>query len=113
MSRTLHIRTTIPPRTYGQGRKSSSPHSLLLRMSYLELERQRRIQETEQLQARTIKLRTRIEEIEREKAALQEMLEAKVTPLDAANAVPVSRAALPSAASHSAARARVGLAIRY
>jgi hypothetical protein len=108
MSRSTAIRTTIPPRTYGAGRKSKTPHALLLRMSYLELERQRGLLEIEQLQARTIKLRSRIEEIEREKAVLSVALEARTAPLAAA--VPGSHAA---ARLSTQSRPRGGFAIRY
>jgi hypothetical protein len=110
MSRFTQIRTTIPPRTYGAGRKAATPHALLLRMSFLELERQRRAQEIEQLQARTIKLQSRIEAIEREKTVLRVALEDRVEPLAAAGVVAVSRAAArPSAQG----RPRGGFAIRY
>jgi hypothetical protein len=110
MSRATAIRTTIPPRTYGAGRKSKTPHALLLRMSYLELERQRSILEVEQLQARTIKLRSRIEEIEREKAVLNVALESRTAPLAAAGAVTVSHAAARPATQ---GRPRGSFAIRY
>jgi hypothetical protein len=110
MSRFAQIRTTIPPRTFGAGRKSASPRALLLRMSFLELERQRRTQEIEQLQARAIKLQARIEAIEREKSFLRVALENRVEPLAAAGAVPVSRAAMPPPAN---GRARGGFPIRY
>ena len=110
MSRAPTIRTTIPSRTYGQGRKSNSPHALLLRMSYLELERQRCIQETEQLQARSIRLRARIEQIERENSLLKQMLEAKTEPL-AATGRGVASSSLGSAQGSN--RARHGLSIRY
>lgn len=110
MSRAPNIRTTIPSRTYGMGRKSNSPHALLLRMSYLELERQRCIQETGQLQARAIKLQSRAEEIERETAVLRKMLDAKVTPLAVGGGLS-SRVVQTSAAGSS--RTRGGIAIRY
>ncbi len=110
MSRFVRIRTTIPPRTYGSGRKAATPHALLLRMSFLELERQRRTQELEQLQARAIKLQARVEEIEREKAVLRIALEDRVAPLATAGAVTVSRAAAHPAAG---GRPRGGFAIRY
>jgi hypothetical protein len=106
MSRTTAIRTTIPPRTYGAGRKSKTPHALLLRMSYLELERQRGILEIEQLQARAIKLRSRIGEIEREKAVLNIALEARTEPLAAAVSNATARTATPG-------RSRGNFAIRY
>jgi hypothetical protein len=110
MSRFTQIRTTIPPRTYGAGRKAATPHTLLLRMSFLELERQRRTQEIEQLQARTIKLQSRIEAIQREKTVLRVALEDRVEPLAAAGVVAVSHAgARPSVPG----RPRGGFAIRY
>ncbi len=110
MSRFTQIRTTIPPRTYGGGRKAATPHALLLRMSFLELERARRAQEIDQLQSRTIKLRSRIEAIEREQAVLRITLEDRREPLAAAAAVTVSRATVRSPAQ---GRSRGGLAIRY
>jgi hypothetical protein len=109
MSQFVRVRTTIPPRTYGATRKAVTPHSLLLRMSFLELERQRRIQETEQLTARGIKLRSRIEEIDREKLSLRQALEQSVEPLVSADALPVTRASARSAMG----RQRGGFAIRY
>lgn len=110
MSRTLSIKSTIPPRTYGQGRKSSSPHALLLRMSYLELERQRCIMETEQLQARAVKLRARIEEIERETENLKRTLDTKTQPLAATGP---GAARTPLSPFVGGGKARNGLAIRY
>lgn len=107
MSRPTVVKTTIPPRTYGQGRKSNSPHALLLRMSYLELERQRCIQEAGQLRERALKLNNRIEEIEREAAILRETVEAKVKPLSLGG----TRAVLSGLSS--AGKGRNGLAIRY
>jgi hypothetical protein len=110
MSRFARIRTTIPPRTYGTGRKAATPHALLLRMSFLELERQRRVQETEQLTARNIKLQSRIEEIDREMLVLRQALEQTVKPLASAGAVAVTLAAgrhpMPG-------RLRSSFAIRY
>jgi hypothetical protein len=106
MSRCIAIRTTIPPRTYGAGRKSKTPHAMLLRVSYLELERQRGIQEIEQLQARSIKLRSRIEQIEREKAVLHVAIEKQTAPLAAA----VSHA---GAERPTRSRPRGSIAIRY
>jgi len=108
MSRFVQIRTTIPPRTYGAGRKAVTPHTLLLRMSFLELERERRTQEIEQMRARGIRLQCRIEQIDREKATLHQALEDRVEPLAASVAVP--RAASPPAAR---GRSRGGFAIRY
>jgi hypothetical protein len=110
MSSFVRIRTTIPPRTYGAGRKAATPHSLLLRMSFLELERQRRVQETEQLTARAIKLHSRIEEIDREKLLLKQALESTVEPLASAGALPVTRAAVRHG---SQGRPRGGFSIRY
>lgn len=110
MSRPPSIKSTIPPRTYGQGRKSSSPHALLLRMSYLELERQRCITETEQLQVRATKLRARIEEIERDTEILKQMLATKTQPL-AATGHGASGGSFSSFAGGG--KARNGLAIRY
>jgi hypothetical protein len=110
MSRFARIRTTIPPRTFGAGQKAATPHALLLRMSFLELERQRRIQEQEQLQSRGLKLQARIEEIDREKAQLKTALEAASQPLPTAGAVAISRAATRPP---SQARPRGGFAIRY
>lgn len=110
MTRPSSIRTTIPPRTYGAGKKASTPSAILLRMSFLELERQRRVQENGQLQARGIKLLTRIEEIDREKAVLRQALDGAVVPTAASAAgVAVARAPVRSAAI----RPRGGFAIRY
>jgi hypothetical protein len=111
MSKFVRIRTTIPPRTYGSGRKAETPHALLLRMSFLELERQRRVLENEQLTMRSIKLLTRIEEIDREKLQLKAALEKTVEPLVASATLPVSRAA--AVRSSGQARQRGGFAIRY
>ena len=98
MSSLARIRTTIPPRTFGAGRKSASPSAILLRMSFIELERQRRVQEIAQLQSRSIKLQSRIEEIDREKETLRKALDGVVEPTaSSANGVPVVRAAPRSA----------------
>jgi hypothetical protein len=111
MTQVARIRTTIPPRTYGAGRKASTPSAILLRMSFLELERQRRVQETAQMQARSIKLAARIEQIDREKATLRQALDGVVEPTAAsANGVPVVRAPHRPAAI---TRPRGGFAIRY
>jgi hypothetical protein len=110
MSRFARIRTTIPPRTYGTGRKATTPHALLLRMSFLELERQRRVQETEQLTVRGIKLQSRIEEIDREILVLRLALEQTVKPLASAGALPVTLAA---GRQIMQGRQRSGFAIRY
>lgn len=114
MSRCIQIRSTIPPRTYGQGRKENSSFSALLRMSYLELERERRSREIEQLRARIGKLQARLGEIEQEKAGLAAMLEkAESIPLvTAAGAVaPGDADATVPAPARSAVHA--ALAIRY
>ena len=58
MTRLASHPTTIPPRTYGAGRKVATPSAILLRMSFLELERQRRVLETAQLQAAASRCRS-------------------------------------------------------
>jgi hypothetical protein len=93
------------------GRKSQTPSAMLLRMSFLELERQRRVLESAQLQTRGIALQTRIEQIDREKALLRQTLDAVVEPTAAsANGVAPPRPAPRSAAR---IRPRGGFAIRY
>jgi uncharacterized protein (DUF111 family) len=110
MSKFARIRTTIPPRTYGAGKKAATPAAILLRMSFLELERQRRVQETELLSARAIKLQSRIEEIDREKLVLRQALDQTVEPLASSGALPITRSAVrPS----NQVRPRGGFAIRY
>jgi len=110
MSKFTRIRTTIPPRTYGSGRKAATPAAILLRMSFLELERQRRVQQTGLLSVRAIKLRSRIEEIDREKLVLRLALDQTVEPLASAGALPVTRAAVRSS---NQGLPRGGFAIRY
>jgi hypothetical protein len=107
MTRPSSIRTTIPPRTYGAGRKSQTPSAMLLRMSFLELERQRRVLETTQLQARSVALQVRIEQIDREKAALRQSLDGVVEPTVAS----ASGVAPPRPTPRT--RPRGGFAIRY
>lgn len=106
------IRTTIPPRTMGARQKADTPHALHLRLSYLELERQRRIMETEQAQARILKLQQRIEEIDREKALMMRALADRAKPLTTSEVLAVSRTDLQAQAAVRA-RGRAGLAIRY
>jgi len=110
MTQIARIRTTIPPRTYGSGRKAATPSAILLRMSFLEPERQRRVQETALLRARSIKLQTRIEQIDREKDTLRKALDGVVEPTAASGAgVPVVRVR----GSAAITRPRGGFAIRY
>ena len=81
---------------------------MLLRMSFLELERQRRVLETAQLQARSIALQVRIEQIDREKAALRQTLDGVVEPTVASAkgvAPPVRR---PAAARAAASPSGIG-----
>lgn len=110
MTKFTRIRTTIPPRTYGSGHKGTTPHTILLRMSFLELERQRRVQESEQLTVRKIASESRIEEIDREKLVLRLALEKAVEPLDSAGVVPVTLTARRQVVQ---SRAKGGFAIRY
>jgi hypothetical protein len=92
---------------YGMGRKSQTPSAMLLRMSFLELERQRRVLESAQLQTRGIALQVRIEQIDREKAALRLSLDGVVEPTVAS----ASGVAPPRPAPRT--RPRGGFAIRY
>lgn len=114
------IRTTVPPRTMGSSRKMDTPNAVLMRMSFIELERQRRIKELEMLKVRSIKLTTRLEEIGREQDALKKKLDTLLEPLASAEVVGVSRpgSSASSASSAAAARqanahARGSFAIRY
>jgi hypothetical protein len=110
MSNAACIRTTIPPRTYGSRAKATTPGAILLRMSFLEMERQRRVKEVELLNARAIKLYSRIEAIDREKLELRKALDHATEPLASGGMLPVTRAAL---CSSNQSRARNGFAIRY
>jgi hypothetical protein len=109
MNRVACIRTTIPPRTFGSRGKAVTPGAILLRMSFLEMERQRRVKEIELLNARAIKLYSRIEAIDREKLVLRTALDQAAHPLASAGMLPVTRAAI----SNNQSRARNGFAIRY
>ncbi|MHB1101895.1 MAG: hypothetical protein ACYC0C_03755 [Devosia sp.] len=76
MTRPVQIQTTIPTRTFGKSKRSMAPHSLYLRVSFLELERQRHIVAIGRASGRSARLRQRIAAIEAEQTQLLALLQA-------------------------------------
>lgn len=69
-------RTTIPPVTLGSMRSTQSAHKLYLKMTYLELERTRRVQELAGLERRAEMMRSRICEIDNIVAETRQAIDA-------------------------------------
>jgi hypothetical protein len=108
MTRPVQIKTTIPASTLGKSKRSMAPHSLYLRVSFLELERQRHIQEIATSNGRSARLRQRIVAIEAEQTQLLAILQADPKGV-IGGLMPVGAAELDA----EAAQGPAGVAIRY
>lgn len=76
MTRLVQIQTTIPARTLGKSKRSVAPHSLYMRVSFLELERERHLQEIANCNDRSARLQARLVTIEAEQSQLLALLQA-------------------------------------
>jgi hypothetical protein len=105
MTRPAQIQTTIPMRTFGKSKRSLAPHSLYLRVSFLELERQRHLLAIDQASGRSARLRQRIATIEAEQQQLLDLLRAD--PKGAIGSI------MPIGMAEPDGQAPAGIAIRY
>lgn len=80
MTRLVQIQTTVPARTLGKSRRSVAPHSLYMRVSFLELERERHLQEIANCNERSARLHARLAAIEVEQVQLLALLQASSGP---------------------------------
>ncbi len=83
MPRFKRIKTTVPGRTLGARRLRPTTHSIYLRLSYLALEKQRRLVEITNLEGRLDTLRKRLLVIDKEAEKLHSLGDLNREPLPA------------------------------